>query len=53
VTYVILLGKPCAVSNTNLYWGFLMYTSYFILFARFFYFAYFTPKVRPVSKKID
>jgi len=46
-------GRTCAVSDNNLYWSFLMYTSYFILFARFFYLAYFTPKVRPVSKKID
>ena len=34
VTCVILIGRTCAVSHTNLYWSFLMYTSYFLLFAR-------------------
>jgi len=46
-------GRACAVSTNNLYWSFLMYTSYFMLFARFFYLAYFAPKVKQVSKKVD
>eukprot|EP00090_Calanus_glacialis_P031489 TRINITY_DN5205_c0_g1_i1.p1 TRINITY_DN5205_c0_g1~~TRINITY_DN5205_c0_g1_i1.p1 ORF type:complete len:286 (-),score=49.11 TRINITY_DN5205_c0_g1_i1:80-892(-) len=45
-------GRDCAVSTNNLYWSFLMYTSYFMLFARFFYLAYFVPKPK-VAKKVD
>jgi len=43
-------GRDCAVSTNNLYWSFVMYTSYFYLFARFFYLAYFAPKK---DKKLD
>lgn len=46
-------GRACAVSDNNLYWSFLMYTSYFSLFARFFYLAYFAPKANKVAKKMD
>jgi len=46
-------GWTCAVSDNNLYWSFLMYTSYFILFARFFYSAYFAPKEKMAAKKVD
>lgn len=34
-------GVQCGVSNTNLQMSLLMYTSYFVLFARFFYNTYF------------
>merc|ERR1719357_1722206 len=34
-------GMQCGVSDTNLKLSLLMYTSYFVLFARFFYNAYF------------
>eukprot|EP00092_Neocalanus_flemingeri_P024393 GFUD01026449.1.p1 GENE.GFUD01026449.1~~GFUD01026449.1.p1 ORF type:complete len:270 (+),score=45.55 GFUD01026449.1:56-865(+) len=44
-------GRACAVSNNHIYLSFLMYTSYFILFARFFYLAYFVTK--QVDKKMD
>ena len=43
----------CGVSETNLRLSLLMYSSYFILFARFFYNAYFAPsqpKFCPVEK---
>lgn len=33
--------KGCAVTSQNLFWSFLMYTSYLYLFARFFYLSYF------------
>jgi len=33
-------GMQCGVSDTNLKLSLLMYTSYFVLFARFFYNAY-------------
>jgi len=35
-------GRECRVSDTNLKLSLLMYTSYFVLFARFFYNAYLT-----------
>ena len=38
-----MLGMSCGVSETNLRLSLLMYSSYFILFARFFYNAYFAP----------
>jgi len=34
-------GMECGVSNTNLKLSLIMYTSYFVLFARFFYNTYF------------
>ena len=36
-----MAGMSCGVSETNLRLSLLMYSSYFILFARFFYSAYF------------
>jgi len=42
-------GVECGVSNTNLKMSLLMYTSYFVLFARFFYNAYF--RRREAGKK--
>ena len=33
----MFIGRACAVSYNNLYWSFLMYTSYFLLFARYLY----------------
>merc|ERR1712080_75321 len=33
-------GRECSVSDSNLMYSSLMYTSYFVLFARFFYNAY-------------
>lgn len=41
--YYLHSGRKCAVSSQNLVWSFLMYTSYFYLFARFFYLSYFKP----------
>merc|ERR1712055_1219947 len=46
-------GRACAVSYNNLYWSFLMYTSYFLLFARFFFLAYIAPAPRKLNKKVD
>merc|ERR1719490_585156 len=40
-------GRECRVSDTNLKLSLLMYISYFVLFARFFYNAYFQ------NKKVD
>jgi len=37
-------GETCLVSFNNLNMSLLMYASYFVLFARFFYKAYFAPK---------
>jgi len=37
-------GRECRVSDTNLKLSLLMYISYFVLFARFFYNAYFQDK---------
>merc|ERR1719431_867487 len=42
-------GVVCGVSNTNLKMSLLMYTSYFVLFARFFYNSYF--RRREAGKK--
>merc|ERR1711962_1558622 len=39
-------GMPCAVSDNNLFYSSLMYSSYFVLFARFFYKAYFCKSER-------
>ena len=45
--YVVLMsGMSCGVSETNLRLSLLMYSSYFILFARFFYNAYFAQSQR-------
>merc|ERR1711902_28749 len=49
-------GMSCGVSETNLRLSLLMYSSYFILFARFFYNAYFAQsqrKFRPVEKEFQ
>jgi len=43
-------GVQCGVSDTNLQLSLLMYTSYFVLFARFFYNTYF--KKRDFEKKV-
>eukprot|EP00090_Calanus_glacialis_P038347 TRINITY_DN6694_c0_g1_i1.p1 TRINITY_DN6694_c0_g1~~TRINITY_DN6694_c0_g1_i1.p1 ORF type:complete len:316 (-),score=18.19 TRINITY_DN6694_c0_g1_i1:471-1418(-) len=42
-------GMQCGVSDTNLKLSLLMYTSYFVLFARFFYNAYFNK----IQKKLN
>merc|ERR1719430_2010830 len=42
-------GRECGVSDTNLRLSLLMYTSYFVLFARFFYNSYF--RRREAGKK--
>merc|ERR1712115_131926 len=39
-------GMPCAVSDNYLFYSSLMYSSYFVLFARFFYKAYFCKSER-------
>ena len=41
-------GKFCQISYENIRYSFLMYFSYFILFAKFFYDAYINPPARPV-----
>jgi len=49
-------GMSCGVSETNLRLSLLMYSSYFILFARFFYNAYFAQSERkfcPVEKEFQ
>ena len=49
-------GMSCGVSETNLRLSLLMYSSYFILFARFFYNAYFAQSQRkfcPVEKEFQ
>lgn len=33
-------GYPCDISNTNIILSLLLYTSYFVLFAHFFYMTY-------------
>jgi len=44
-------GMQCGVSDTNLKLSLLMYCSYFVLFARFFYNAYVSKSERkPVSQ---
>jgi hypothetical protein len=42
-------GMQCGVSDTNLKLSLLMYTSYFVLFARFFYNAYFNKSQKAES----
>jgi len=42
-------GMQCGVSDTNLKLSLLMYTSYFVLFARFFYNAYFNKIQKQLS----
>merc|ERR1712080_512037 len=44
-------GRPCAVSDNNLFYSALMYFSYFVLFARFFYHAYFCKTGRKGADK--
>jgi len=44
-------GVDCSVSDANLTYGFLMYASYFVLFARFFYNAYFAKSGKKSNKK--
>jgi len=44
-------GVECGVSNTNLKMSLLMYTSYFVLFARFFYNTYF--RRRETGMKVE
>ena len=42
-------GHQCATSYTIIFWAFLMYASYLVLFAHFFYSAYLKP--RPSKSK--
>jgi len=52
--YKMVLGKNCAVTDNNLHWSFLMYLSYFFLFARFFYISYFNKRhAETESKKLN
>merc|ERR1719234_1532876 len=46
-------GRPCAVSDNNLFYSALMYFSYFLLFARFFYKAYFCKSERKSLEKVE
>ena len=49
-------GMLCGVSETNLVVSLIMYSSYFILFARFFYSAYFgqtKPQLRSSEKEFE
>jgi hypothetical protein len=43
-------GLACDVSDRNIQMSLIMYTSYFVLFARFFYKAYLSPK-RQISRQ--
>jgi len=49
--YYLSSGEKCSVSYQNLLWSFLMYISYFYLFARFFYLSYFKPGGKKSIKK--
>ena len=46
-------GLECQVSDTNIKLSLLMYISYFVLFARFFYNVYLKPKYSEKTKKRD
>jgi len=46
-------GMECQVSDTNIKISLLMYISYFVLFARFFYNAYCKPMENKMTKKRD
>merc|ERR1719447_2566377 len=46
-------GMDCQVSDTNIKLSLLMYISYFVLFARFFYNAYLKPKSSEKAQKRD
>merc|ERR1719228_1201824 len=46
-------GKECAVSDSNMLYCSLMYASYFVLFARFFYHAYFCKSDRKSKQTGD
>ena len=46
-------GLECQVSDTNIKLSLLMYISYFVLFARFFYNAYLKPKSSEKAQKRD
>jgi len=46
-------GLECHVSDTNIKLSLLMYISYFVLFARFFYNAYLKPKSLEKAQKRD
>ena len=46
-------GQECQVSDTNIKLSLLMYISYFVLFARFFYNAYLKPKSSEKTQKRD
>lgn len=46
-------GQYCGITYNNLYYSFLMYFSYFILFAKFFYDAYISPPPRPIPSVRD
>ena len=47
-------GQPCQQSKSNLICSLLMYASYFVLFVKYFYNAYMTPKRRTkVGEKRD
>lgn len=41
-------GRFCGISYENIRYSFLMYFSYFVLFAKFFYDAYINPPPKPV-----
>jgi len=46
-------GYDCSVTDENLMYSSLMYASYFVLFARFFYNAYFSKLDRKRKDKLD
>lgn len=46
------VGTPCGIKDSNMRLSFLMYFSYFLLFAKFFYDAYIRKGPRPTSSKL-
>lgn len=46
-------GVECSTSTENIFWAFLMYASYFVLFAHYFYQAYFARKPLLPQTKMD
>ena len=42
-------GEPCHASENNIQYGLLMYASYFLLFAHFFFNAYLKPKKSKIA----
>lgn len=53
VYYAKSNGRQCFITYENIYYSFLMYFSYFVLFAKFFYDSYVSPPVRSTPRVAD